>query len=66
MAQLAEGEIKRTPLPDGLNAEMVQRKQFGLHTIAIEKMGVEVAKTYVRDYSSWESAFEAVMDKAGL
>ena len=66
MGQLAEGEVKRTPLPEGLNAEMVEQKQFGKHSIAIEKMGVQVSKVYVRDCPSWESAFEKAMDKAGL
>lgn len=66
MTTLAEGEVKRTPLPEELNAEMVERMQFGLHSIVIERLGVQKSKTYVRDYSSWEGAFEAAMDKAGL
>lgn len=66
MAALAEGETKRTPLPEGLNAEMVEQKQFGLHSIAVERFGVQKSKVYVRDYSSWQGAFEAAMDKAGL
>ena len=66
MGQLAEGETKRTPLPEGLNADMVEQKQFGMHTIAIEKLGVQVSKVWVRDYTSWQGAFEAAMDKAGL
>lgn len=63
---LAEGEIKRTPLPEGLNAEMVEQCQFGMRTIAIERFGVQKAKVWVRDYPHWESAFSAAMDKAGL
>lgn len=63
--QLQEGEIKRTDLPT--KHVMVQQIQFGLHSIAIENMlGIEKAKVYVRDYPHWESAFDAVMDKAGL
>lgn len=65
MAKLAEGEIKRTPLPVA-NAEMVEQMQFGMHSIAVEKMGVQVSKVYVRDCPSWESAFDKAMDKAGL
>lgn len=61
---LVEGEVKRTDLPMG--ATMVQRKQFGLHSIAIERLGVQKSKVYVRDYTSWDGAFDAAMDKAGL
>lgn len=61
---LQEGEKKITELPMG--ATMVERMQFGLHSIAIEKLGIEKSKVYVRDYSHWENAFNAAMDKAGL
>ena len=65
---LSEGEVKRTPLPcppEG-KVDMVQRVQFGLHSVAIEIMGIEKSKVYVRDYPHWESAFNAAMDKAGI
>ena len=64
MAKLLEGEKKITDLPMG--ATMVERMQFGLHSIAVERLGVEKSKVFVRDYSNWGSAFDAAMDKAGL
>lgn len=62
--QLAEGETKRTQLP--LDCELVQTKRFGVHTLAVEKFGIEKSKVELLKYPSWQSAFEAVMDKAGM
>lgn len=64
MAKLAEGETKTTDLPTG--DTLVEHMQFGLHSIAVTKFGVEKSKVYVRDYPHWESAFNAAMDKAGI
>lgn len=66
MSKLAEGEKKITDLPTGKDHKMVEERLFGLHSITIEKMGVQASKVYVRDYPAWDSAFNAAMDKAGL
>ena len=66
MAQtkLNEGETKETHLPTG--HKLIERMTFGRRTIEVEKLGIMVAKVDVGNYGHWESAFEAVMDKAGL
>lgn len=61
---LQEGEKKTTDLPMG--ATMIEQMQFGLHSITIERMGIQKSKVFVRDYPHWETAFDAAMDKAGL
>lgn len=62
--RLAEGETRNTDLPT--EARMVERMVLGIHFIDIEKKGKVVATVRVKDYPHWESAFDAVMDKAGL
>lgn len=64
MAKLAEGETKTTDLP--MDHKLIQKMEFGMHSIAVEKLGIQKSKVWVRDYPHWESAFEAAMDKAGL
>ena len=64
MTKMVEGETKRTDLP--WEHTLVETVQFGMHTIAVEKFGLEKAKVWVRDFTSWDSAFETVMDKAGI
>jgi hypothetical protein len=62
--KLKEGESKTTDLP--MEHVMVERMEFGLHSIAIFWKGIQKAKVWVRDYPHWESAFDAAMDKAGI
>lgn len=64
MAKLAEGEEKRTDLP--MDHTMIEKMEFGMHSIAVEKLGIQKSKVWVRDYPHWESAFDAAMDKAGI
>lgn len=66
MIAIKEGETKKTKFPEPLNAVLVEKKQFGKHTLAVEKMGKELSKVLVNDYSSWSKAFDRVMDKAGM
>lgn len=63
---LQEGDEKTTDLPiDG--HKMVERMMFGVHTIEIQdKFDIQKSKVMVKDYPSWDSAFDAVMDKAGI
>lgn len=64
MAKLAEGESKTTDLP--MDHTLVEKMEFGMHSIAVEKLGITKSKVWVRDYTSWEGAFDAAMDKAGI
>jgi len=64
MAKLLEGESKTTDLP--MEYTMVEKVQFGMHSIAVLKMGIEKSKVWVKDYPHWESAFDAAMKKAGI
>lgn len=64
MARLAEGETRRTDLP--MDAVMIERMIMGIHFIDIERKGEVAATVRVKDYTHWQSAFDAVMDKAGL
>jgi hypothetical protein len=69
MAQrLIEGEKRITdlPCPPTGQCQMIEQMQFGLHSIEIQKMGITASKVYVRDYTHWQHAFDAAMDKAGL
>lgn len=62
--RLAEGETRITNLP--MEATMTERMVLGIHFIDISKKGEVVASVRVKDYTHWEHAFDAVMDKAGL
>lgn len=65
--KLNEGEIKITKLPTGALHQMVEEKRYGVHTIAIQKLvDIDAAKVVVNNYPSWDRAFDAAMDKAGL
>jgi|AntRauTorcE11898_2_1112593.scaffolds.fasta_scaffold36465_2 hypothetical protein len=66
MSKLEEGERRLTDLPSGQDHIMVEEKRFGVHTIAIEKLGIEASKVRVSNYPAWTSAFDAAMDKAGI
>ena len=54
---------KRSKLP--FDGELVQGEYCGLNYLAVEKMCIEKARVYIKDYGSWDSAFECLMDKAG-
>ena len=61
---MAEGESKETSLP--MDYKLIEQQLLGTRYMSVEKYGIEKSRVKVRDYTSWESAFEKVMDKAGL
>lgn len=62
--RLNEGETKKTDLPMG--ATMIERMVHGKHFIDIVVKGVTKSSVVVNNYTHWEIAFDAAMDKAGL
>jgi len=61
---LSEGDIRRTDLP--MQAVMIERVERGRHFLEIERKGLIVSQVLVTNYTHWDHAFDAAMDKAGL
>lgn len=66
MAQkkLLEGESRETELVHG--AKMIENMVMGHHLMTIERNGEQLSMVNVSNYASWEGAFEAAMNNAGM
>lgn len=62
---LKEGDTRFTDLPPP-ETVMIERMIHGKHFLDIQRKGIVVSTVLVKDYTSWDDAFDAVMVKAGL
>lgn len=62
--KLLEGETRETNLVHG--AKMVENMALGHHFMTIEKDNKQLSMVEVGNYASWEGAFEAAMNNAGM
>lgn len=63
---LTPGETRHTPLPEQLNAHIEEYYKGEHHLISVVRGGIVASTVAVADYLSWQYAFDAAMDKAGL
>jgi hypothetical protein len=62
--KLLEGERRETNLVH--DAKMIEHVIMGHHLMTIEKHGKQLSMVDVGGYASWDGAFEAAMNNAGM